>query len=95
VDVASPVPQVGCAWSRLPDGTYLLSLLNYGDEPVRGLEIRWMAGDRTPATVTTFDATDATVNLPVLNLGGGLASVRPPVLDVELFVQGIDARPPW
>jgi hypothetical protein len=86
-EVISPVPQVGCAWQRLPDGTYLLSLLNYGDEPVRGLEIRWLAGDQAPTQVKAFDASGVTCELPVLKLGGGFVGVCPLSLDVELFLQ--------
>lgn len=89
VEILSPVPQVGCALSRLPDGSQLLSLLNYGDEPVRGLEVRWTPSDRTPEAVTAFDATGATQSLSVVALGGGRVCVRPPLLDVELFMQGV------
>jgi hypothetical protein len=86
-EVISPVPQVGCARQRMPDGTHLLSLLNYGDEPVRGLEIRWLALDPAPDQIMAFDATGASCTLPVLKLGGALVCVRPMALDVELFVQ--------
>lgn len=55
--VHSPVPQVGCAWSRLPDGSHLLSLLNYGDEPVRGLAI-------TGQPAEMFDATGPVTGRP-------------------------------
>lgn len=85
-EVVSPVPQVGCAWQRLPAGGHLLSLLNYGDEPVRGLEIRWLARDDAPRTVEAFDASGVKHGLPVVALEAGGVAVRPPVLDVELFV---------
>jgi hypothetical protein len=88
-EVLSPVPHVGCAWNRLPDGTHLLGLLNYADEPVRGLEIRWAAGTAIPVTVTAVEATGENQILPVVRLAGGLVCVRPPVLDVELFVTGV------
>jgi hypothetical protein len=86
-EVISPVPQVGCARQRMPDGTYLLSLLNYGDEPVGGLEIRWQAVDPAPDQIMAFDATGASCALPVMKLGGVLVCVRPMALDVELFVK--------
>lgn len=85
-EVVSPVLQVGCAWQRLPGGGHLLSLLNYGDEPVRGLEIRWHARDDAPRTVEAFDASGAKHGLPVVALAAGGVAVRLPVLDVELFV---------
>ena len=87
VDVRSPVPQVGCAWSRLPDGSQLLSLLNYGEDPVHGLEIRWSAGKRAPTAITAFDAMGSGHALPVIAAGDGMVCVRPPALDVELFLQ--------
>jgi hypothetical protein len=90
--VVSPVPQVGCTWQRLPDGSHLLGLLNYADEPVRGLEIRWLADDKALPQVTAFDAVGAACELPILKLGGGVVGVRPPVLEVELFVRGISLR---
>lgn len=86
-EVLCPVPQVGCAWSRLPDGTHLLSLVNYGDETVRGVEIRWRADEHNPAVVTTFDATGTVRTLPVFPIEDRMVCVRPPELDVELFVQ--------
>ena len=89
VEVRSPVPQVGCACSRLPDGSHLLSLLNYGETPVRGLEIRWAAGGHAPAVIAAFDATGAQHALPVIQLRGGMVCVRPPALDVELFLSGV------
>ena len=73
----------------MPEGTYLLSLLNYGEQPVCGLEIRSTTGNDAPDVVTAFSATGATTALPVLVLGGGLLCVRPPALDVELFLPGI------
>ncbi len=87
VEVVSPVPQVGVSWNRLPDGSHLLGLLNYGDTPVRGLEIRWKAGRKTPRVLKAVDATGADHVLPVVNVEGGTVCVRPPVLDVELFVR--------
>ncbi len=88
-EVISPVPQVGCALGRLPDGARLLSLLNYGDEPVRGIEIRWRAGAATAKTVSACDAAGASHTLTVMISDGGVASVYLPALDVELFLQGI------
>jgi hypothetical protein len=70
-EVASPVPHVGCAWQRLPNEQHLLSLLNYGDEPVRGLEILWPAKDGWPVELMAYDAQGMSLALPVINLGGG------------------------
>lgn len=86
-EVVSPVPHVGCAWQRLPGGQYLLSLLNYGDEPVRGLEVAWPVKEGTPLELTVCDAAGMTVVLPASDLGGGRKGIRPPVVDVELFIQ--------
>jgi len=36
-EVFSPAPQVGCAWRQLPNGQYVLGLLNYGEAPVQGI----------------------------------------------------------
>ncbi len=87
-EVLSPVPQVGCFRNRLPDGSHLLGLLNYGDDPVRGIEIRWPAGKSTPKAIAACDAAGASWELPVLTLDNGLACLRPPALDVEIFIQG-------
>ncbi len=88
VDVYSPLPQIGCAWSRTATGDYLLSLLNYCDDPVRGIEIRWAGGEHTSESVTGFDASGTTYTMPVIQLGGGMVCVRPDVLDIELFLRG-------
>ncbi len=88
-EVVSPVPQVGCAWNRLADGSHQLGLLNYGDEPVHGLEIRWTTGANPSETVELFDATGATCVLPVRRCADGRMSVGLPALDVELFVAGL------
>lgn len=69
----------------------MLSLLNYGDEPVRGLEIRWMADAPAVAPVTAFDAAGTSGELQIVKLDGGCVGVRLPVLDVELFLTGMNA----
>jgi hypothetical protein len=81
-EVISPVPQVGCAWRRLSDGSHVLGLINYGDEPVRGLEIRCAARAGKGATIAAYDATGAEHSLQVTQ-----DAVTVPVLDVELFVR--------
>jgi hypothetical protein len=42
-EVLSPLPQVGCAWRRLPDGTHLLGMMNYGETPVAGITLQGIA----------------------------------------------------
>jgi hypothetical protein len=71
----------------LPNEQHLLSLLNYGDEPVRGLEILWPAKDGWPVELMAYDAQGMSLALPVINLGGGRKGIRLPVVEVELFIQ--------
>jgi hypothetical protein len=85
-EVVSPVPHVGCSWNCLPDGSHLLGLINYGDEPVRGIEIRWPVANRMPARLTAWTANGAAMDLPVHVLNDTSTCVRPPELDVELFL---------
>lgn len=84
--VFSPVPHVGCAWNRLPDGSHLLGLVNYEDEPVHGIDIRWPSADRLPATLKAWTTKGVAVDLPLHILDDRSACVRPPELDVELFI---------
>jgi hypothetical protein len=85
-DVVSPGPQVGCSWLRLKDGSHLLGLLNYAAEPVHGVEIRWPAARRMPEKLKAWTANGAAIHLPVHVLNDTSLCVRPPELDVELFI---------
>ena len=87
IEVRSPLPHVGCASGKLPDGSRLLSLLNYADAPVRGLEIRFATPAKRIRTVKFFDSSGRTGVLPMFDLGGGTQAIRPEVLDLDLFVQ--------
>ncbi len=91
-EVSSPVPQVGCAWNRLHDGSHLLGLVNYGDEPVTGIELRWAPGKVAPESLTAWDTQGLTQNLPVQQAGTGHCRVQLPPLDVELFLELPDER---
>jgi len=85
-EIISPLPHVGTAWLRQPDGTFLLGLLNYADEPVRGIEIRWQSHAAMPDALPAWDALNNQHRLPVAGSGDGRAAVYLEPLDVELFI---------
>jgi len=80
--VLSPLPQVGFEMLRLPDGAYVLGLLNYSDEPVRSLRIT-LPG-KLAGTVKALHPA-ATAELAVHQSGADTVVVIPH-LDVELFL---------
>jgi hypothetical protein len=85
-EVVSPVPQVGVALRRLPDGSrLLLSLLNYGDEPVHGVEVT-LATPEAPAVRGCDTERPEPVLLPAFPAGPGRWCVPLPAIDVEYFL---------
>jgi hypothetical protein len=84
--IDSPVPSVGCSWSRLADGHYRLGLLNYGNEAVRGLQIRWSADHSIPNSVTVTSVGGSDQTLPVIHTDiFGRHCILPP-LNLEAFI---------
>lgn len=84
-EVVAPVPQLGVALRRLPDGSRLLGLLNYGDAPVHGIEVT-LAVAAAPLVRGWDTEHPEPVPLPALPAGPGRWRVALPAVDVEYFL---------
>ncbi len=82
-EIVSPLPQVGSAWRRLPDGRLLLALLNYGDAAVEGITI--YAAD-SGVSAELYSVVHEGISLPINANPAGRSRIDLPPVDVEAFV---------
>jgi hypothetical protein len=84
-EVFSPLPHVGYEVRRTAGGGWLLGLLNYGDAPVHGIEIR-LPPDWHAARLRTLEPTRDEAWLPCRRIADGGRAVTISELDVEIFL---------
>lgn len=82
-EVISPLPQVMFETRALPDGRRLLCYVNYGDDPVRGIEVR-LPGDGINA-IMGFSTANGESKIEFRKLGDGRIAFTIPELDVDFF----------
>jgi len=86
-EVLSPLPHVVFEMRKLSDGSFLLGLLNYSDQPVRSIRITLhgkMAETFRP--VAPGDAFGQKVEVSCCRIGEEKLILNIPMLDVELFL---------